>query len=72
MNNSIVKGSVRWFNSAKGYGFINAEDDSRDIFVHYSSIDMEGYKTLKEGEVVEFQLEEGERGPTATRVIRCQ
>jgi cold shock protein len=63
-----MKGRTKWFNSAKGYGFINGEAESRDIFVHYSSIQMEGYKTLKEGEEVEFELIESERGPQANNV----
>jgi CspA family cold shock protein len=64
-------GKVKWFNSAKGFGFINgAEDPAADIFVHYSSIDMEGYKTLKEGEEVEFELVEGPKGPQAHKVKR--
>jgi CspA family cold shock protein len=63
-------GCVKWFNSSKGYGFLNVEGDSRDIFVHYSSISMDGYKTLREGEKVEFELVEGEKGPQAKDVVR--
>jgi len=67
----MVKGKVKWFNSAKGFGFVNTADDSRDIFVHYSSIDMEGFKTLKEGEEIEFELVEGPKGPQAHKVKRA-
>jgi len=62
---SVVQGKVKWFNAAKGYGFINTENDPRDIFVHYSSITMDGYKALKEGEEVEFEMVEGPKGPQA-------
>lgn len=65
-----VKGVCKWFNAAKGYGFITCADDPRDIFVHYSSIEMEGYKAIREGEEVEFNLEEGPKGPTALSVKR--
>ena len=68
----MQRGKVKWFNSAKGYGFLNTSDEARDIFIHYSSILMEGYKTLKEGEEVEFELEEGPKGPTAVNVRRTE
>lgn len=64
-------GTVKWFNSAKGFGFLNELDDPRDIFVHYSSIDMEGFKTLKEGEEVEFEKVDGPKGPQAQKVRRA-
>lgn len=67
---SVLKGTVKWFNASKGYGFLNAEGETRDIFVHYSAIEMDGYKSLKEGEAVEFSLEEGPKGPTASGVRR--
>jgi len=67
----MVKGKVKWFNSAKGFGFVNTPDEPRDIFVHYSSIDMEGFKTLKEGEEIEFELVEGPKGPQAHKVRRA-
>ncbi len=67
---SALQGKVKWFNAAKGFGFINAADDTRDIFVHYSSIEMEGYKALKEGEDVEFEVVEGPKGPQAHNVRR--
>ena len=62
---AVVKGKVKWFNASKGYGFANVEGDGRDIFVHYSSMEMEGYKTLKEGEEIEFDLVDGPKGPQA-------
>lgn len=63
-------GVVKWFNNAKGYGFVVAENSEEDIFVHYSAIDMEGYKTLKAGQSVQFDLEQGPKGVHATN-IRC-
>jgi len=61
-------GNVKWFNPKKGYGFI-ATDDGRDIFVHFSSISGQGYKSLDEGEQVSFDIIEGEKGPRAENVI---
>lgn len=66
----MTKGKVKWFNASKGFGFLNADGEARDIFVHFSAIEMEGYKTLKEGEEVEFDLVEGPKGPTAAQVRR--
>jgi cold shock protein len=63
------KGKVKWFNNAKGYGFIGREDGP-DVFVHYSSIQLDGYKTLKEGDEVEFNIVEGQKGPQADAVVR--
>ena len=63
----MALGTVKWFNNKKGYGFIN-EDNGRDIFVHFSSITMDGYKTLNEGEQVIFEIEESDRGPEAKNV----
>ena len=63
----MANGIVKWFNNKKGYGFIEQEE-GKDIFVHYSSINMSGFKTLSEGERVIFDLEEGERGPVAKNV----
>jgi CspA family cold shock protein len=65
------KGKVKWFNNAKGYGFIGREDGP-DVFVHYSAIQLNGYKTLKEGDDVEFGIVEGQKGPQADSVIRLQ
>lgn len=61
-------GKVKWFKSDKGYGFITMEDQDKDIFVHFSSINAEGFKTLQEGQTVEFDIVEGDRGPQATNV----
>jgi len=66
---SKVKGSVKWFNEAKGFGFITPEDGSKDVFVHFSSITTEGFKTLAEGQKVEFDITEGEKGPSAIKVV---
>ena len=63
------KGTVKWFNSAKGYGFLGRESGP-DVFCHYSSIQTDGYKTLKEGEGVEFDVIQGDKGPQADKVIR--
>ena len=63
------KGKVKWFNNAKCYGFIG-RDDGPDVFVHYSAIQLDGYKTLKEGDEVEFDIVEGQKGPQADAVIR--
>lgn len=61
-------GTVKWFNSGKGYGFIEREEGP-DVFVHYSAIMAEGFKTLEEGQQVEFQIEEGPKGPQAAQVV---
>ena len=65
------KGTVKWFNNAKGYGFLGREDGP-DVFVHYSSIKLEGYKTLKEGDEVEFDVIQGTKGPQADQVTRTK
>jgi len=64
----MPKGTVKWFNNAKGYGFILSEDGSNDIFAHFSAIAMEGYKTLKAGQEVTFEVIEGEKGLHATQI----
>jgi cold shock protein len=64
----MLEGKVKWFNPRKGYGFI-ATPDGRDIFVHYSNIGGEGFKTLDEGDAVTFDVVEGEKGPRATNVM---
>jgi CspA family cold shock protein len=63
------KGTVRWFNNAKGYGFLGREE-GEDVFVHFSSIQEQGYKSLKEGEEVVFDIIQGQKGPQADSVIR--
>ena len=63
-----MQGKVKWFNAEKGYGFIEYEG-GKDVFVHFSAIEMEGFKTLKEGQVVSFEIVEGERGPQAAYVV---
>ena len=65
-----AKGKVKWFSNVKGYGFIQSEASPKDIFVHYKSIEGEGYKTLKDKEDVEFELSEGQKGPHAIKVTR--
>lgn len=65
----MTKGKVKWFNENKGYGFIEREDGP-DVFVHFTSIQMEGFKTLAEGEVVEFEVVEGDKGPQAANVMK--
>jgi len=62
------EGTVRWFNNAKGYGFLGREEGA-DVFVHYTSIEKEGYKTLKEGDKVSFDIIQGEKGPQAHAVV---
>ncbi len=66
----MANGTVKWFNNKKGYGFIN-EADGRDVFVHFSSIVMDGYKSLAEGDQVAFEVEESTRGPEAKNVRRA-
>jgi CspA family cold shock protein len=66
MSERIV-GTVKWFNGSKGYGFI-ARENGPDVFVHYSSIQSEGFRNLDEGQKVEFEVEQGQKGPQATRV----
>lgn len=63
-------GTVKWFNDAKGFGFITPEGGDRDCFVHHSAIQMQGFKTLAEGERVEFDLVDGPKGPAAENVVR--
>lgn len=64
-----LKGTVKWFNNAKGYGFIGREGGP-DVFVHYSAITAEGYKSLQEGDQVEFEIAQGPKGPQAANVMK--
>ena len=63
------KGTVKWFNNQKGYGFIS-DESGKDVFVHYTGLNMDGFKTLDEGLAVEFEVTEGEKGPQAVNVTR--
>lgn len=65
----IFTGKVKWFDAQKGYGFIEREDGD-DVFVHFSAIEEEGFKTLEEGQEVEFEIVEGVRGPQASKVVK--
>lgn len=65
----MVTGSVKWFNDAKGFGFISPKDGSADVFVHFSAIEGDGFKTLTEGQAVDYEMEPGPKGPQATRVV---
>jgi CspA family cold shock protein len=65
-----MRGKVKWFSERKGYGFISKEDGSGDVFVHFSSIEQDGFKTLREGETVEFDVVDSDKGPKATNVKR--
>ena len=62
-----MTGKVKWFNAAKGYGFITG-DDGKEVFVHFSAIDCDGYKTLDEGQAVEYEVNDGDKGPQAVGV----
>ena len=66
----MKRGRVKWFNSSKGYGFIESNDGSKDVFVHYSAIQDKGYKSLNEGDMVEFETTDGPKGPQATKVVK--
>ncbi|HEY3217063.1 MAG TPA: cold-shock protein [Candidatus Eisenbacteria bacterium] len=65
----MARGKVKWFNDQKGYGFISAEDQ-QDVFVHFSAIEGSGFRTLREGEQVEFEIKSSERGTEATHVVK--
>lgn len=65
----MQQGTVKWFNAKKGYGFIS-DEEGKDVFVHFSALNMDGFKELKDGEQVEFEVVEGEKGPQAANVVR--
>ena len=65
----MKQGTVKWFNAEKGFGFIEVEGEN-DVFVHFSAINKEGYKSLEEGQSVEFEVVEGDRGPQAANVVK--
>ena len=67
-----ISGTVKWFNDEKGYGFITPEDGSKDCFVHHSAIRMDGFKSLKEGDRVEFDIVQGQKGPAAENVTKAE
>ena len=68
----MTKGKVKWFNDAKGFGFIDSEGVDKDVFVHHTDIQAEGFRSLNEGDAVEFELIEGPKGPKAENVTRLQ
>jgi CspA family cold shock protein len=63
-----IKGTVKWFNDAKGFGFITREDGGKDVFVHHTAINAQGFKSLREGQQVEFEVTQGQKGPAAADV----
>jgi CspA family cold shock protein len=67
----MALGTVKWFNDAKGYGFISRADDGKDVFVHYSSISGEGFRTLNQGQTVEYEEQQGPKGLFAAKVLKA-
>jgi CspA family cold shock protein len=65
---NMATGTVKWFNDAKGFGFITPDDGGKDLFAHHSSIQMDGYKSLKEGQKVSFDVTQGQKGPAASNI----
>ncbi|HEV7207399.1 MAG TPA: cold-shock protein [Mycobacteriales bacterium] len=65
----MAQGTVKWFNAEKGYGFITPDDGSKDLFVHFSEIQGNGYRSLDEGQKVEFEVGQGQKGPQAQQVV---
>ncbi|SVA93225.1 uncharacterized protein METZ01_LOCUS146079 [marine metagenome] len=68
----MAEGTVKWFNDSKGFGFITLDEGDRDCFVHYSAIQGEGFKSLAEGDRVQFEIGEGDKGPAAENVVRLE
>lgn len=66
----MATGTVKWFNDTKGYGFIAPDDGGKDVFVHQSVIQVEGFRSLAEGDKVEFEADDGDKGPKATKVVK--
>ncbi len=65
-----ITGTVKWFNSKKGFGFVTRDDNQNDVFVHYSAINSDGFKNLEEGEKVEFEVVQEDKGPRAQNVVK--
>ena len=65
----MATGKVKWFNESKGFGFITPDDNSKDVFVHFSAIQADGFRTLSEGQSVSYEVEQGPKGPQATQVV---
>ena len=68
----MATGTVKWFSASKGYGFISPEDGGTDVFAHFSAIEMDGFKTLKEGQAVEYEVQEGPKGPQASKITPAE
>jgi CspA family cold shock protein len=68
----MARGTVKWFNDSKGYGFIAPDEGGEDVFVHHSAIEGQGFKTLKEGAKVEYEITQGQKGPQAAHVITVE
>lgn len=66
---SKIKGTVKWFNESKGFGFITPDDNTADVFAHFSAIQSNGFKTLAEGQKVEFEITQGAKGPSAANIV---